>query len=59
MSNILMYVFDDILKFSSSVLLLSLAYKIYKVKLHIEGTSPCCKWTSDNSGGPDPNLNNV
>lgn len=51
MSQIVEYVFDDILKFSASVLLLSLAFKIYRVKLHIEGTSPCCKWTSDNQGG--------
>lgn len=51
MNNIIEYMFDDILKFSSSVLLLTLSFKIYRLKLHIEGTSPCCKWTSDNEGG--------
>ena len=48
MSEIVEYFFDDLLKSCASVLLLVITYKIYKVKLHIEGTSPCCKFNSDN-----------
>ncbi len=53
MGQIVEYFFDDLLKSCASVLLLTIAYKIYRVKLHIEGTSPCCKFTSDNPGGQD------
>lgn len=51
MSEIFDYIFDDILKFSASVLLLTISFKIYRVKLEIEGTSPCCKFKSYNAGG--------
>lgn len=56
MSEIIDYFFDDLLKSCASVLLLVMAYKIYKVKLHIEGQSKCCRFTSDNSGGQDLNI---
>lgn len=56
MSEIVEYFFDDLLKSCASVLLLVITYKIYKVKLHIEGTSPCCKFNSDNNGGADLNI---
>ena len=51
MKYILDFIFTDILKFSASVLLLSVAFKIYRVRLEIEGSSKCCKFRSYNSGG--------
>jgi hypothetical protein len=59
MKYILEFIFTDLLKFSASILLLSVAFKIYRVKLHIEGTSPCCKWTSDNQGGRADLVNGI
>ena len=51
MKYILDFIFTDILKFSASVLLLSVAFKIYRVRLEIEGSSKCCKFRSYNKGG--------
>ena len=51
MKYILEFIFTDILKFSASLLLLSLAFKIYRMRLEIEGNSKCCKFRSYNKGG--------
>ena len=61
MTDIIQEVFDDGLRGAGMVLLLVLAYKIYKMKLHNEIESNCCKgfkWKlqTDNPGGNDNEL---